>query len=440
MSISEINGIPIANIATFNGVAISAIDQINGVPVGAAPPVTAGKVAVLPGTSNSYFSTPYDGEITTHGMRVFLFGVTRDGSVGSIRTIAGVWGFSTNQRSWRITYTKDTNALSFQLTGNASSGGSTYSGSYTWEPNAKIDIRCTQFSGGATEVAYRVAGSGSGWIVLDSDSGSPVPVASPSYQTQIGGNENSNLWPGTVTSGRLELLNASNQVIRNKWTFDAENSPDFGLNQTWPSSATGEQWTAQGQGRISAVNELIKDTYTGANGTDITVGYTPDVDKRGGGYFYPQTSSVQSFAIQNNEIQSFANNRNNSPVIETPVGQSNYTVAIDRLAGNGSMGVTIRNSSTGTYAQWRVETTNSGTMGLYEQNSVQATASGADPRSRLWVTCIDDVITAWDATGASLSVSGATSGQTSERVGPHAANSLRTLDNFEVTSITDNPI
>jgi hypothetical protein len=52
--------------------------------------------------------------------------------------------------------------------------------------------------------------------------------------------------------------------------FNPDQAPDYGTGQSWDSVNTGETWTGQGSASIDAVNTLVHDTFTDADGTLLT--------------------------------------------------------------------------------------------------------------------------------------------------------------------------
>jgi hypothetical protein len=216
--------------------------------------------------------------------------------------------------------------------------------------------------------------------------------------------------------------------------FNPSQSPGYGTGRSWTAS-TGEVWTGQGSARISAVNTLVYDTFTDADGTVLT-SHTPDI----GG---PWAEAANSITIQSNRIQRTDGSGARGANI-VGVGANVELSARQWWATNNYNQLAFRNTrGTAETPTWAVRARQ------VDLSIAEHDGSAIQQRAVVAITAVDgDTMFAWvegqnitgSVSGESVNYSLASQNETEEKVGLYfSTNSGNQMDNFKVTSITDVP-
>jgi hypothetical protein len=224
--------------------------------------------------------------------------------------------------------------------------------------------------------------------------------------------------------------------------FEPDQSPSFGTGASWTSTNTGEVWTGQGNARISAVNTLVWDTFTDANGTDLTA-HTPDVDLNGAGWI---SSTGGGFGINSNQCERTAGAGTYLSQIDTGATDQIVSAVVNNATNADlSMGVMTRADATGNYY---LGYSQGDSLYLYEQSSNGFNGRGgmvhtANPSGeQLYIRSEGAEITTW--VGADSLNWTATENLSNTHAGIMAYadatfDGVDEYDNFKVTNITDTP-
>ena len=433
------------------------------------PEVTAGKVAVLPGGAGDWFESPNSPAVYLASQADVLVEVSlTDWKSGTAQTFVGVAG-DTNSRSWFFSKGSADN-LNIIISEDGTNGQQrTYnSDPVPFEANQKVWVRVRWnglFGGSGSSAIFSYSLNGINYTTLTTvtdnvnrpvpfQSGTPLEVGGlflGSIQNVAGAIYSVKIFDGYEGQGGVVVAE-----------FNANDATDFGLTQTWPSSATGEQWTAQGQARISAVNTLVQDSFTAGDGT-LLQDHTPEVGgpwERYDPVGFPETMEILSEAAQkSNTTTTF------SGYLQLDNGDVNAVASVDftwQGAGNSTtrndlhLFVRKANTTNGEWFRLLVQSNASGMLMVLERRVTDggatdeiARVTGLDVPAngevvRFYVTVQNGVMTAWNSRGDS--VSGAATGLETNigtGMGTNFLNSpsaLSSLDNFLVTSITEQPL